>query len=471
MNSAEIKQVSLAYNDLFKNTKKFEEFKKLLESKRENDSFDKEQLEKIVDEFKQRLEAIAKFERELDKFEKFISSGIFKNLKDSLTNEKSILGRIGADAAGYLELNDQMYLDSLINAFDSEKDISEVFNKEMDSFATDLGFNLLRQAMDEEISLEDLRLMAIAFESDSALHDRITHVIDVVEKRNAEKERQIEEAEKQVESEDEKTVEPVVEEKESIVTTTSEPVAETKLAPSLEPRKLTLEEKIAAINYQQGVNLNKEVQELTVESSLEQLTSQIQALQGKEKLTIKDIFQLRQLQEQCLALEAYEASLSEQKVTGREKRRNKKLSSNVDKIEKKETELQKAIEQSQNYSSKTLRFLSARYQGKLNEQLAELRTKQCTLTGKQKESSLARYDKKAKKLMRKAKRKGTIEQLKVYKESLVQELQNLGQDVSRFISTKSDDMEVLESSVIVSTGNIISFEEAKRNLEQQRLVA
>lgn len=478
MNSAEIKEISLAYNELFKSTKKFEEFKSSLESNRENDSFNKEQIESIVESFRQRLEAIAKFEKELDKFEKFLSPGIFKNLKDALINEKAILGRIGADAAGYLELNDSMYLESLLSSFDSEKDISKAFNNELDSFATDLGFNLFKQALDEQISLEDLKLMAVAFESDSALHDRITHVIDIVEKRNAEKVREIEEAEKAAAAQPLNNGEEVAE-GQAVVTEPA--VAHTDTAASAnpsgdseqvqEPIKPTLEEKIAAVNYQQGMNINAAVQEITLESKLEEIAAEIAQLQSKEKLTVRDKFKLRQLMEQQLAFEAYGESLEEQKVSGKERRRNKKLSSTVDKIDEKTDALEESMERSQDYTSKTMRFLSCRYQNKLNTQLQALREKQGTLTNMQKASAVARFDKKTKKLMRKAKRKGTIEQLKAYKDSLVQELQNIGHDVIRFFSTKEEDMEVLTDSVIIMPDNIISLEERRRALTHGSMAA
>ena len=89
-------------------------------------------------------------------------------------------------------------------------------------------------------------------------------------------------------------------------------------------RKPTLEEKIAAVNYQQGMNINATVQEITLEGKLAELAAEIEQLQSKEKLTVRDKFKLRQLLEQQLAFQTYGESLEEQRVSGRERRRNKK---------------------------------------------------------------------------------------------------------------------------------------------------
>ena len=358
MNSTEIKEISLAYNELFKSTKAYTDFRESLENRLEGNTFSKEQVEQIAKEFKARLEALEKFERELDKFEQFMSPGAFKNLKDALSNEKMILGRICADAYGFIELNNPDYLESIMNSLDTEKDITATFVKEMSHFSTDLGFNLLMQAMDEKISLQDLQLMQAAFESDSDLHDRISHVIDVVEKRQAEK------AKEPVQATE--TKEPVVEENANVVVTPPPVVEHTEGEGELtggeveqvpEPRKPTLEEKIAAVNYQQGMNINATVQEITLEGKLAELAAEIEQLQSKEKLTVRDKFKLRQLLEQQLAFQTYGKSLEDQRVSGKERRRNKKLSLNADKLDGKTEALEESIEQSKEYNhSQTREF-------------------------------------------------------------------------------------------------------------------
>lgn len=470
MNSAEIKEISLAYNELFKSTKAYNNFRETLENRLEEDSFDKEQLEQIVKEFQKMLAALEKFERQLDKFEQFMSVGAFKNLKDALSNEKTIIGRICADAYGAIELNNPMYLESLMNSLESEKDITASFAKETTDFSNDLGFNLLMQAMDEKVSIQDLQLMQVAFESDSILNARIAYIIEIVEKRQSEKAVALEEVvDERVQTLDEDTNENVavaaveINEEEQVNT------EEVEVAPK--PSKPTLEEKIAAVNYQQGMNINATVQEISLESKLAEISAEIEQLQSKEKLTVRDKFKLRQLLEQQLAFEAYGESLEEQRVSRRERKRNKKLSSNSDKIENKMEELQDSIEQSQEYTSKTMRFLSERYQNKLSGKLQVLREKQGMLTDKQKTSAVARFDKKSKKLVRKAKRKGTIEQLRAYKDSIVQELQSIGQDVSRFFSTKEEDMETLSEATVVMPDNIISLDTRRRELTSGSLAA
>ena len=446
MNNTEIKQIALAYNTLFKSTKAFSAIRDTLITKIVDDKFQKEEIETIKTEYQQRLIVLEQFEKELDKFEKILPSEVYKQLKSALSEEKTILGRIIADASGYLELNDEMYLTSLMDSFKKEQDIDLSFSKEMNTFANDIGFNLLKQAIDNKITLEDLKLMAEAFEKDSPLYERVKFSIDFLERREKEVTKG-QESEKKEEPEESK-----------------EETGKTEETPSL-----SLQEKLNNINYQTGTNLNVAVQELTVEDAITGLQKQIDVLQAKDKLTVKETFTLRQLQEQQLAFQAYMESLDDQKLTSKEKRTNKKLDKTLDRIELKTSELQAAIEQSNQYQSRILRFFSARYQSRLKEEIEALQRKQGMMTTMQKQSAIARYNKQSKKLVRRAKRKGTIEQLKEYRNSLVNELSNISQDISRFVSTKDQDMEELEQSVIVLPDNIISLSEYQANLERGKV--
>ena len=449
MNNNEIKQIALAYNTLFKSTKAFSAIRDTLITKIVDDKFQKEEIETIKTEYQQRLIVLEQFEKELDKFEKILPSEVYKQLKSALSEEKTILGRIIADASGYLELNDEMYLTSLMDSFKKEQDIDLRFSKEMNTFANDIGFNLLKQTIDNKITLEDLKLMAEAFEKDSPLYERVKFSIDFLERREKEltKDQESEKKEEPEESKEEK-----------------EETSKTEETPSL-----SLQEKLNNINYQTGTNLNVAVQELTVEDAITGLQKQIDVLQTKDKLTVKETFSLRQLQEQQLAFQAYMESLDDQKLTSKEKRTNKKLDKTLDRIELKASELQAAIEQSNQYQSRVLRFFSARYQNRLKEEIEALQRKQGMMTTMQKQSAIARYNKQSKKLMRRAKRKGTIEQLKEYRNSLVNELSNISQDISRFVSTKDQDIEELEQSVIVLPDNIISLSEYQANLERGKV--
>lgn len=446
MNNTEIKQIALAYNTLFKSTKTFSAIRDTLITKIVDDKFQKEEIETIKTEYQQRLIVLEQFEKELDKFEKILPSEVYKQLKSALSEEKTILGRIIADASGYLELNDEMYLTSLMDSFKKEQDIDLSFSKEMNTFANDIGFNLLKQAIDNKITLEDLKLMAEAFEKDSPLYERVKFSIDFLERREKEVTKG-QESEKKEEPEESK-----------------EETGKTEETPSL-----SLQEKLNNINYQTGTNLNVAVQELTVEDAITGLQKQIDVLQAKDKLTVKETFSLRQLQEQQLAFQAYMESLDDQKLTSKEKRTNKKLDKTLDRIELKASELQAAIEQSNQYQSRVLRFFSARYQNRLKEEIEALQRKQGMMTTMQKQSAIARYNKQSKKLVRRAKRKGTIEQLKEYRNSLVNELSNISQDISRFVSTKDQDIEELEQSVIVLPDNIISLREYQANLERGKV--
>ena len=334
MNNNEIKQIALAYNTLFKSTKAFSAIRDTLITKIVDDKFQKEEIETIKTEYQQRLIVLEQFEKELDKFEKILPSEVYKQLKSALSEEKTILGRIIADASGYLELNDEMYLTSLMDSFKKEQDIDLSFSKEMNTFANDIGFNLLKQTIDNKITLEDLKLMAEAFEKDSPLYERVKFSIDFLERREKEltKDQESEKKEEPEESKEEK-----------------EETSKTEETPSL-----SLQEKLNNINYQTGTNLNVAVQELTVEDAITGLQKQIDVLQTKDKLTVKETFSLRQLQEQQLAFQAYMESLDDQKLTSKEKRTNKKLDKTLDRIELKASEMQAAREQANQYQSRVL---------------------------------------------------------------------------------------------------------------------
>lgn len=464
MNSSELKRISLAYNNLFKSTKHFNDVREMLEEEQVNDTFNQEQIETIKKEYQQRLNDIYQFEKEIDKLEKYIPTAAFKQLKDALGQQKTNLGRMVADASGYLELGDNLYLESLVNSFEVEKDSAFALTKEMGDFATDLGFNLLRQAIENKITLEDLRLMSEAFESDSELFERVNFTIQFIERRDDRKLQTFEPEmikPKEEERTQEKTEEPIQQEKES------EPVSQ-QTQVEQPAKKLTLQEKIAAVNYKLGSNINAEVQELTVEDTLNNIQAQIAELQAKDKLSFKETFRLRQLMEQELAFESYREKLEEQNISRREQGRNKKLDKTLGKIEKREEELEEAIAMYQQYDSKTLRFFSERYHQKLNERLERLKSKQGELTDKQKYSAVARFDKQSKKIMRSAKRRGTINQLKEFKENLISELETIGHDFERYSSTKKQDMENMQNAVIILPDMPISLEEQQNILSNAK---
>ena len=85
MNSGiQLKEMSLAFNNLFKSNKVFAEVQYMLNESKQNNAFSKDTLYTMRAEYQRRINELEKFERELDKFEKFMPSSNFKQLKEAL---------------------------------------------------------------------------------------------------------------------------------------------------------------------------------------------------------------------------------------------------------------------------------------------------------------------------------------------------------------------------------------------------
>lgn len=492
-NSSALKGIALAYNTLYKNTRVFDEIRESLDNKQNKQAdelFDKEQIQQIEKAYKVRAMELERFSKELDKFEKFMPPSMYNRFKKAISDELFAVGNLMSNVHAYLELGDEGLLSSIAEKFDAEKETGMVLGKEMESFTNNLAFNLFMQVRLNFLTLEDLKLMALAFESDSILVDKIHNVITMLE--NDEFIRRIspelaerlgielptEKKEEQVNAAEVKPVEATAEKNVEVVATAGAATATAKPATvqenaSMQPienkgeiRKPTLQEKLAAVNYKLNGNINTEVQEISLESRLETVGAEIERLKSQEKRTIRDNFRLSQLLEEQVELQAYGTTIENQKLSRSEQRRERRLKSTSEKLTETEASLTEAKEFGDQYESRIMRFLSERYQQRLSDRIKGLQSKRGELTDSQKMSSVARFDKESGKIARRARRKGTIAQLKAYREQVLNEIESFGKDMSRFSSTASVTVPKMQKGKVISIDEIRAIQ-AQRAMENE----
>ena len=113
-----------------------------------------------------------------------------------------------------------------------------------------------------------------------------------------------------------------------------------------------------------------------------------------------------------------------------------------------------------------MRFLSERYQQGLSERIKGLQAKRGELTDLQKMSSVARFDKASGKIARRSRIKGTIAQLKAYREQVFQEIALMRNDMARFSSTASVTIPKMKRGKVISIDEIRAIQ-AQRALENE----
>lgn len=491
-NSNALKGIALAYNTLYKNTRIFNEIRESLDNKQSKQAdglFDKEQIQQIEKVYKVRAMELERFSKELDKFEKFMPPSMYSRFKKAISDELFAVGNLMSNVYGYLELGDEGLLSSISEKFDAEKETGMVLGKEMESFTNNLAFNLFMQVRLNFLTIEDLKLMALAFESDSILVDKINNVITMLEKDEfirqispelaarlgielpvEKKDEPVKEETKTVETKEENKVEAVAAARAASVAPKQEAVQENASMQPIEKkdevRKPTLQEKIDAVNYKLNGNINTEVQEISLESRLETVSVEIEKLQAKEKRTIRDNFRLSQLLEEQVELQAYGTTIENQKLSRSEQRRERRLKSTSEKLTETEASLTEEKEHANQYEGKIMRFLSERYQQGLSERIKGLQAKRGELTDLQKMSSVARFDKASGKIARRSRIKGTIAQLKAYREQVFQEIALMRNDMARFSSTASVTIPKMKSGKVISIDEIRAIQ-AQRALENE----
>lgn len=474
MNSGiQLKEMSLAFNNLFKSNKVFAEVQYMLNESKQNNAFSKDTLYTMRAEYQRRINELEKFERELDKFEKFMPSSNFKQLKEALANQRGHLSKMCVSISSFIELENLEIMESLISNFEEQSLIGDALNKELSDFNRDLGFNLFFRAMRNEITLVDLRLMAAAFEPDSELFTNINNIISYIELRDNEKlatyDPTLTNYAEDEQKKDKKEV-PVPEVVPEEKTDTQEQTATVSAVSAVQdvqqaPKEPTLQEKLDAIKFKTKGSINQDVQNLTVEDALATIAKDIAILEAKEKLSVSEKFKLSQLKEKQVLFQAYYENIENQEVSKGETKRDAKLAKTIEAISAKQQQIAAAKTQGEQYESKVLRFLSARYQKKLKDQLVTLRFKKGKLTSMQKMSSVARFDKQSKKMARQARIKGTIRQLKTFRDSIVAEINAMESDFQRFSSVKPETVERMRQGNVVMLEQPITLEEATATYE------
>jgi len=211
------------------------------------------------------------------------------------------------------------------------------------------------------------------------------------------------------------------------------------------PAEPTRDDKVAAVTYQEGESLYTATQVVTAEHHMDELSAEIEALEGKDKRTFRENIKLQTLREQESRMQAYRESLEEQKLSRSARGREKGIGKTEQRLVKTQNSL--TLSQEKGYNSSIMRFFSTRYQEQLQADIIALQQKSGMLQGKQKASAVANYDAAERKMTRGTKFLGTVrafgeaasnklEQLKQFKNKVTNEFAMLRDDMSRFSSQR-----------------------------------
>lgn len=459
ISNAQLGLIANSFNNIHKDNYRFDAVRELISSKKEDNTFLPTQLEEIRVEYTKRKEQLEKFEKEISSLESLSNNNIYKNLIIAIHNEIASLDMMVSDVNNFINTREDKYIESVVYGFEFEKEQNFSLIKAFNSCERDFGTYIYSKALVGEINVQELKNLIQNFEQDSVLYKNISEVIAVVEKRNNDvlKESQI--------------VQPElvsVEQKES-ETQHQAPDKDHQVNDSSKQKEPTLQEKLNRINYTLGNNLHAEVQTITSEDTLENVTKQIKQLESKDKLSFKEIIQLHTLKEQELGIQKYMEAIETQKLSLSDRSRENKLAKTSIKIEEARNNLALSRENFQSYDSKIMRFFSMRYQEQLQLNIENLKQKNGLLTSIQKESAVAKFDKNSRKINRSAKFAGLvsgtkqittdkIEQLKQLKTEVLNEIGKFKQDIGRFSSVR-EELPRLQSLPGVIPDNIIYLEE------------
>jgi hypothetical protein len=449
LNNNDFILIASAFNELHTSSSNFDKIRENIEAKKENDTFLPTQLIEIQQEYQKRKEELEKFSKEIEKLEFALSPGLFNDLKHALANQMASLDRMINDVGSYIDTRDSKYIESVVYGFSLEKEQNEILNKSVLLCESDLGMYIFSKALKEEIKISELTELINKFDPNSSLYKNIAEVIEAVKKKK--------EGEK-LETKPDEVTKPVE----------ATPVVEPTRV-EIKPKEPTLEQKINRVQYKGDGNIHAEVQTLTAEERLKQVSAQIKAMESKNKLSMKETIRLHTLKSQELSLQGYMGKIGDNKLSLGDRGRDNNLSKTSDKINTATDNLKLSQENLKNYNSKTMRFFSMRYQEQLQANIVALQQKSGMLTHKQKMSSIAKFNKASKKINRKAKFAGLvngikdittrkIEDLKRLKEEVMLEVSNVKQDVRRFYSQR-ESIPKLQEMTGIMPDNIISIEE------------
>ena len=221
---------------------------------------------------------------------------------------------------------------------------------------------------------------------------------------------------------------------------------------------LSYSERVRNINYRQGMNYSEEVHKIRVEYEIELIESRLN-LVNKEIKKLKDSnkkvpFKLA-VQQQQLLNQINELKNETQliELNRKENKREEKLSKTQAKIDQQVGKLTDEMIIQNEVKSKLFKGMSLRREKKIREKLVELNGKMNVVKQEQITSTEMKFDIKNKKLIKLAKKNAKkqviqqkIEELKSYRDKLVDEAMALGHDISRFVS-KSELIQKLKQSI------------------------
>lgn len=239
---------------------------------------------------------------------------------------------------------------------------------------------------------------------------------------------------------------------------------------------LSYSERVRNINYRQGMNYSEEVHKIRVEYEIELIESRLN-LVNKEIKKLKDSnkkvpFKLA-VQQQQLLNQINELKNETQliELNRKENKREEKLSKTQAKIDQQVGKLTDEMIIQNEVKSKLFKGMSLRREKKIREKLVELNGKMNVVKQEQITSTEMKFDIRNKKLIKLAKKNAKkqviqqkIEELKSYRDKLVDEAMALGHDISRFVS-KSELIQKLKQSTVQFTGNPVIIDMPEEELE------
>lgn len=413
----------------------------------------------IRDVSKKRVEELQQLKKGLSSLEGIIPQDTYKSLLSSIENEEALASMLVSDSENFLETQDKKFEESVLAGLEYETEYSINLNQSLSTVERQMGIIMVGAVLNNKFSVEEIKEIANTLEKGSPFQKQMEDLANYMERTNLYGKKEV----VSVQNESAKTNSELQ----------PQPVDDKKEEVKKEP---TLADKISQINYSSDRNIVAEVQELTVEDRMAQIAASLVLLSGKEKLSLADMIQIHTLQEEQVKLEGYVASLSNQKLSRKEVKRNKKMEVATAKIEENKKLIAQSMENSKQYNSKIMRFFSARYQEKLAEQVLNLRDKRGILQREQKMSAIAKYNKNSGRIVRSSRILGTIkgmnefknvklEELRSFREQVVTEFQNLQQDIGRFTRERGM-VTQLQNSQVVALDRIISLDEYRKSKER-----
>lgn len=460
-NNGELNSSILSFYDVYKSNNSFNDIRESLDSRKENDTFTPTQLIEIKQEYQKRRNQLEGFKNSLSNLAAIIKPELYNNLMNALSNQLASLDMMINDVDNYINTDEDKYIESIVYGFSMEKENNEILLKYIIESESNFSRVIFPKALAGEIDIQQLESLISNFEQNSSIYKNLSEIIKAVNINNNKQPNDNEtEVEKSLISvEPQANIVPKEEEKEK-------------------PKEPTLQDKINRVQYKNTGNINTEVQTLSAEDQLAQIKVQIDTFKSKEKLSVRETIQLHTLHANELSLQIYMNGLENNKQSFSDKRRDKKIENVNSKIGDIDSNLKLSQENSKQYSSKTMRFFSARYQEQLKYNIATLQQKNGMLAINQRASSVANFNKQSKKMARKAKTAGLlsgigeiaarkIEELKKFKASVFEEIGNIKQDINRF-SSQMNEVSTLQEMQGIMPDNVISFEEARRKYGNEK---